>query len=238
MSTCRGCLIGAPTPANALSLSCCKRCCAVQDLVVLLLQNSWNVCVNGYVQILQHSHSLDHHPTPLSVFPVLHSVVHHQAVFLIDLTVGDAGIFSNVYWRPNVCNDIVMTPNKPQTATQHIWSHYNKKKITTSHEVEPHVYAGWQVIVAVSLNVTYKPSLLTLSLLNTLSQHYCYVHSTWRQFSWTKRTYISYIMMTSSNGNIFRVTGHLCGEFTGPRWIPHTGASDAELWYLLWSAPE
>ena len=25
------------------------------------------------------------------------------------------------------------------------------------------------------------------------------------------------IMMTSSNGNIFRVTGHLCGEFTGHR---------------------
>ena len=31
--------------------------------------------------------------------------------------------------------------------------------------------------------------------------------------------------MTSSNGNIFRVTGHLCGEFTGPRWIPRTKAS-------------
>ena len=45
-------------------------------------------------------------------------------------------------------------------------------------------------------------------------------------------------MMTSSNGNIFRVTGPLCGEFTGPRWIPHTKASDAELWCLLWSAPE
>ena len=44
-------------------------------------------------------------------------------------------------------------------------------------------------------------------------------------------------MMTSSNGNIFRVTGHLCGEFTGPRWIPHTKATDAELWCLLWSAP-
>ena len=38
--------------------------------------------------------------------------------------------------------------------------------------------------------------------------------------------------MTSSNGNIFRVTGHLCGEFTGPRWIPHKKASDAELWYF------
>ena len=36
--------------------------------------------------------------------------------------------------------------------------------------------------------------------------------------------------MTSSNGNIFCVTGHLCGEFTGPRRIPRTKASDAELW--------
>ena len=27
-------------------------------------------------------------------------------------------------------------------------------------------------------------------------------------------------MMTSSNGIIFRVTGHLCGEFTGPGEIP------------------
>ena len=45
-------------------------------------------------------------------------------------------------------------------------------------------------------------------------------------------------MKTSSNGNIFRVTGLLCGEFTGPRWIPRTKASDAELWSFLWSAPE
>ena len=29
-----------------------------------------------------------------------------------------------------------------------------------------------------------------------------------------------------------------CGEFTGQRWIPCTKASDAELWYFLWSAPE
>ena len=35
------------------------------------------------------------------------------------------------------------------------------------------------------------------------------------------------LMMTSSNGNIFRVTGHLCGKFTGPRWIPRTKASDS-----------
>ena len=40
-------------------------------------------------------------------------------------------------------------------------------------------------------------------------------------------------MMTSSNGKIFRVTGHLCGEFTGHRWIPRTKASDAELMFCL-----
>ena len=45
-------------------------------------------------------------------------------------------------------------------------------------------------------------------------------------------------MMTSSNGNIFRDTGPLCGEFTGPRWILRTKASDAELWCFLWSALE
>ena len=31
-----------------------------------------------------------------------------------------------------------------------------------------------------------------------------------------------FTMMTSSNGNIFRVTGPLCGKFTGDRWIPLT----------------
>ena len=40
-------------------------------------------------------------------------------------------------------------------------------------------------------------------------------------------------MMTSSNGNIFLVTGHFCGEFTGHRWIPRTKASAAELWCFL-----
>ena len=44
--------------------------------------------------------------------------------------------------------------------------------------------------------------------------------------------------MTSSNGNIFRVTGLLCREFTGHRWISLTKASDAEFWCFLLSAPE
>ena len=44
-------------------------------------------------------------------------------------------------------------------------------------------------------------------------------------------------MMTSSNGSMFRITGPLCGEFTGLRWIPCTKASEAQLWCFLWSAP-
>ena len=45
--------------------------------------------------------------------------------------------------------------------------------------------------------------------------------------------YINVHMVTSSNESIFRITGHLCGEFTGPRWIRRTKVSDAELWCWL-----
>ena len=38
--------------------------------------------------------------------------------------------------------------------------------------------------------------------------------------------------MTPLSGNIFRVSSHLCGEFTGPRWNPRTKASEAELWFF------
>ena len=44
--------------------------------------------------------------------------------------------------------------------------------------------------------------------------------------------------MASSNENISRVTGHLWEESTGHRWIPFAKASDAQLWSVLWSAPE
>ena len=58
---------------------------------------------------------------------------------------------------------------------------------------------------------------------------------TWNLVSHVVSIVTSAFMMTSSNGNIFRVTGHLCGEFTGHPWILLTKASDAELWCFLWS---
>ena len=47
-----------------------------------------------------------------------------------------------------------------------------------------------------------------------------------------------FTIMTSSNGTIFHVTGHLCGKFTGHRWILRSKASAAKLWCFPWSTPE
>ena len=45
------------------------------------------------------------------------------------------------------------------------------------------------------------------------------VAESWITFLWRWASQ-SHEMMTSSNGNIFRVTGPLCGEFTGPGEFP------------------
>ena len=63
--------------------------------------------------------------------------------------------------------------------------------------------------------------------------HALYSMASWTLVSWDFWWVSGDVMMTSSNGNIFRVTGHLCGEFTGHRWIPRTKASDAELWWFF-----
>ena len=48
-----------------------------------------------------------------------------------------------------------------------------------------------------------------------------------------------WLLLTSQNHDDvikwkhFPVTGRLCGEFTGHRWIPRTKASDVEIWFSL-----
>ena len=61
------------------------------------------------------------------------------------------------------------------------------------------------------------------------------VSNFWGQKWWLSciLTITHFIMITSSNGNIFRITDHLCGEFTGHRWIPGTKTTVAELWCFL-----
>ena len=84
---------------------------------------------------------------------------------------------------------------------------------------------------------------ITLLTLNTLRsrQHgkwdktYLACDTVKNTISWAQ---LLYYMMTSSNGNIFRVTGLLSEEFTGHRRIIITKASDAELLCFLWSVLE
>ena len=59
---------------------------------------------------------------------------------------------------------------------------------------------------------------------NKLTGITCYYHIYYSDVTWGSLRFNSpttrLIMMTSSNGNIFRVTGPLCGEFTGPAEFP------------------
>ena len=64
---------------------------------------------------------------------------------------------------------------------------------------------------------------------------------------WTKATVgideqvlqnLDQVMMSSSNGNIFRVTGPFWVQSTGHQGIFLSKACEAELWCFLWSAPE
>ena len=56
---------------------------------------------------------------------------------------------------------------------------------------------------------------LYLYLFNVNTKHY------WQNLYRCARVVGGLSMIAPSNGVIFRVTGHLCGEFTGTRWIPH-----------------
>ena len=89
----------------------------------------------------------------------------------------------------------------------------------------PYILGFWAIIWCVKSSVTSrvsKPKITTTGVITAREWARCFTIE---------------LMMTSSHGNIFRVTGPLYGEFTGPRWIPRTKASDAELWCFLWSAP-
>ena len=78
--------------------------------------------------------------------------------------------------------------------------------------IAPHLHTWWRFLI------------WTFSLRGQKKSNLCInVHR-----AWTFCTAFAY-MMTSSNGNIFRVTDPLHGEFTGHRWIPLTEAGEAEL---------
>ena len=91
------------------------------------------------------------------------------------------------------------------------------------------------------INVLMTPDILSIPII-------CYHYKEFIQQTWF--TIYEYKRWLQKQSNIhnnhddvpkwkhFPLTGHLCGEFTGHRWIPHTKASDAKLWCWFWSAPE
>ena len=107
----------------------------------------------------------------------------------------------------------------------------------------------WSLCLTVNLTLMNKTNEIWIKLptfsLNEMhfriSSHKCQRFLEWNAFQniiSQMSAIFSMCMITLSNGNIFRITDPLCGEFTSHRWIPHTKAIDAELWSFLWFAPE
>ena len=89
-----------------------------------------------------------------------------------------------------------------------------------------HPPRGQQIIAAILLRQHIQSA-------NTRHQRTKIIHVTFSH--WPLRDVIVNVyMITSSNGNIIRVTGASWGEFTCHRRIPLTKASDAELWYIFY----
>ena len=99
-----------------------------------------------------------------------------------------------------------------------------------------HTKRSWLIV---NLTRTHVANEFKYSYENVVAKHRCkYIYIYICSVAKLTIAYLSQFMMTSSNCNIFRVTGHFYGEFTGPRWFPCTKASHAELWCFLWAASE
>ena len=80
---------------------------------------------------------------------------------------------------------------------------------------------AWRLSAAKPLSEPKRVSWLT-QICVTLLTYICVTRSQYVSLGLSELTQlrVCVLMMTSSNGNIFRVTGPLCGEFTGPGEFP------------------
>ena len=107
-----------------------------------------------------------------------------------------------------------------------------KHRGTLSRNLFPFHLFSFVVINTVRINCTYIEYILHTIRLFMDPLCYCCIPI------WNMSMAETIRMMTSSNGNIFRATGPFVRGIHRSRWIPHTKASDTELWCLLWSASE
>ena len=132
-------------------------------------------------------------------------------------------------WRHNrLCNILL----EPAILGDHVKAMYASKCLATAVSVYH--------VICLYICITYCSSSTIISF---VSFYFCSADENQITYHWYSCSlediiYSGYGMMTSSNGNSFRVTGPYCWEFTCRWWIPLTKASDAELWCFLWSVPE
>ena len=131
-------------------------------------------------------------------------------------------------------HDFIITDNGTMGASRHdTYTHTNTSSHASSLWAIYHCSFGGEVVWSKNRN---EVDIMTYSFHSgiTLVSH---IHQVLRSSKSTDYNGAT-DMKTSSNGNIFRVTGHFCGGFTGHRRIPRTKARDAEPWCFLWYAPE
>ena len=112
-----------------------------------------------------------------------------------------------------------------ETPSRSLWRHFNESTSLAVFVANPLIWAGVYWLWSVNLSVVgwFWLQRYWWVFLNLV--HFLTFIETCPIWIW----YSTGSMRASSNGNIFRFTVPLCGEFTGHRWIPHTKASDAEL---------
>ena len=86
----------------------------------------------------------------------------------------------------------------------------------------------------VNVRIQFCCSSFVVAILSLLRIHAVHLFPSGSPLSWIRQ----FGLVATHDGNIVRVIGPLCGEFTGHRWIPLTKASDAEILCFLWSVPE
>ena len=137
------------------------------------------------------------------------------------------------------------TENASSVMGRHIWTSILIKndwyKLVTENQLDVVQFCKYfvNILICRQLEIFQINSHHRLTMTQSDAHHL----TTWP--GWYMKVYASLthlpmgdVIVISSNGNIFRVTGTLYGEFTGHRWIPLTKASDAELWCFLWFVSE
>ena len=212
-----------------IQLVSCKPKNILADLRNMLSFPQWNlsscwierVCMTGHHQISQWRHGIEMLSALLALCEGNPSVTagfpsHKLNIILLTQKASNAELCYFDGRLNKVCEQTDESPVTWDVMTL-MWRHCKYINSRAQEDVFSFLMANTFVSVIIRPDITRYPILQgTTSAAITMTEH---------------------TMVTSSNGNIFRVTGPLWGESAGDRWIPLTEASEAELWCFLCDWP-